>query len=86
MERTVVAEGLVTLKEAGMVKVVGEMVTTKRGENDQEDDSLALLDLSFTLQGLPRIAKLNAFLTQELSSIKLSITDELNLLTTPRYI
>jgi len=41
-----------TLKEAGMVKVVGEMVTTKRGENDQEDDSLALLDLSFTLAGL----------------------------------
>ena len=28
MERTVVAEGLVTLKKAGMVKVVGGMVTT----------------------------------------------------------
>jgi len=28
MERTVVAEGVVILKEAGMVKVVGEMVTT----------------------------------------------------------
>ena len=52
MERTVVAEGFATLKAAGMVMVVGEMVTTKRGENDREDDSLSLLDLSFTLAGL----------------------------------
>jgi len=39
-------------KRGWVVKVVGEMVTTKQGEDDQEDDSLALLDLSFTLAGL----------------------------------